>query len=390
MMHDYVLLTGATGLLGQYLLRDLLRRGLRIAVIIRSRGSQSAQDRLARILAHWESELDPDLPRPVCLEGDITAANLGLNAEDRLWVADRCRSVLHNAASLTFFGKDRSQDPWLSNLTGTANVLEFCRQTKLRELHYISTAYVCGRTSGTIWEVDLDRGQEFRNDYEHCKCEAEKLVRAASFLDRPTIYRPAVIVGDSRTGYTATYHALYTYLHFAWTLCQHARRDEAGRCALPLRLNLTGEEGRNLVSVDWVSAVTTHIVVDSKYHGRTYHLTPSRPVTVRQIDDAMSAYFKYYGPTFAGPDGLTNQELNEVEKTFYSYVERYQPYWNGEPTFDCTNTCTFAAHLPCPRIDTRLLHRLIDYALHDRWGKRRRERDLGCATHSVGVVSAGP
>ena len=55
-------------------------------------------------------------------------------------------------------------------------------------------------------ETELDVGQTPGNDYEHSKIEAERLVRAADWLDPPTIYRPSIIVGDSRTGYTATFH----------------------------------------------------------------------------------------------------------------------------------------------------------------------------------------
>jgi nucleoside-diphosphate-sugar epimerase len=373
-MSNYLLLTGATGLVGQYLLRDLLREGRSVAVLIRSRGSESPRERLEEVLGHWEKELCVDLPRPVCLEGDITLANLGLTAQARRWASNHCAAVLHNAASLTFFGKDRSNEPWVSNLAGTANIVEFCRRAEVRHLHYISTAYVCGNRPGTILESELEHASGFRNDYENSKYEAEKLVRSASFLDSLTIYRPAIIVGDSQTGYTTSYHNLYSYFQFAWMLRQFANMQEDGRWHVPLRLNLTGEEGRNLIPVDWVSTVTTYLVANSEHHGRTYHLTPSEPLTAREIEEAMCSHFGYYGPRFVGPEGLDEGELNEVEHKFYEYVDRYTPYWNKEPVFDCTNTRTSAPHLPCPRIDTACLHRLMDFAVQDRWGKGRPQR----------------
>jgi nucleoside-diphosphate-sugar epimerase len=378
-MSKCILLTGATGLVGQYLLRDLLLEGMPVAVLIRSQGQESALERLEHLMSHWETELSRKLPRPVCLEGDITLAGLGLTMEARLWAAKHCAALLHNAASLTFFGKDRNEDPWLSNLTGTENILQFCRQVGVRHLHYMSTAYVCGKRPGTVLELELDHDQGFRNDYENCKFEAEKLVRSASFLDSLTVYRPATIVGDSRTGYTTTYHGLYSYLQFVWMLRQYANLQEDGRWHIPVRLNVTGDECRNLISVDWVSAVTTYLVLKPEHHGRTYHLTPLEPVTAREIEEAMCSHFGYYGPTFVGPDGLAEGTLNEVERLFYEYVGRYTPYWAQEPTFDCTNTRTAAPHLPCPRIDTACLHRLIDFAIQDRWGKKktRRQPDTG-------------
>jgi nucleoside-diphosphate-sugar epimerase len=308
------------------------------------------------------------------LEGDITLGNLGLTPQAYQWASKHCTAVLHNAASLTFFGKDRSSEPWLSNVTGTANILQFCRRAGVRQLHYISTAYVCGNRPGTILETELEHACGFRNDYENSKYEAEKLVRSASFLDSLTVYRPAIIVGDSQTGYTTSYHNLYSYFQFAWILRQYAKLQDDGRWYVPIRLNLIGDEGRNLIPVEWVSAMTTYLVLNAEHHGRTYHLTPLEPVTAREIEDAMCSHFGYYGTQFVGPDGLGDGDLNEVEHKFYEYVERYTPYWNKEPVFDCTNTRSAAPHLPCPRIDTACLHRLMDFAIQDRWGKRRPQR----------------
>jgi thioester reductase-like protein len=366
-----VLLTGGTGLLGSYLLRDLLSRAVPIAVLARPKGKDSAAARVEQVLAHWDAELGRRLPRPLVLEGDVTSPGLGLDAAARGWAADRRPAVLHGAASLTFVGADRAREPWLSNLTGTANVLAFCRDARLRELHYVSTAYVCGTRPGPVREDDPDYGPAFRNDYERSKSEAEGLVRSADFLDRVTVYRPAIIVGDWRTGYTTTYHGLYPYLHFAWILSRHAPREADGRWHAPVRLNLTGNERRNLVPVDWVSAALTELLLNSRHHGRTYHLTPTEPTTAREIEEAMAAHFNYYGPTFVGPDGLAGG-MNELEEAFYAQVEQYAPYWSAEPAFDATNTRAALPGLPCPRVDRACLHRLIDFAIADQWGKRRR------------------
>src|SRR5262249_37673737 len=155
---------------------------------------------------------------------------------------------------------------------------DFCREVGLRDLHHVSTAYVCGLRAGPIREdEDLDGGQGFRNDYEQSKFEAERLVRAAPFLDRLTVYRPALIVGASRTGYPSSYPGLYPYLQFAWVLLRYMQPGPDGRYFVPVRLNLTGEEPRNLVPVDWVSAVIAHLVQRPEHHGRTYHLTPPVP-----------------------------------------------------------------------------------------------------------------
>jgi thioester reductase-like protein len=366
----HILLTGATGLVGQYLVRDLLMAGAPLAVLIRSQDKEPASRRLRKVLDYWQGKLRRPMPRPVCLEGDVTRDGLGLTREARDWAACNCDRLLHNAASLTFAGSDRAGEPWRSNLAGTAHLLGFCRHTGLKQFHHVSTAYVCGKREGIVYENDLDCGQEFRNDYEHSKCEAEKLLRATDFLERVTVYRPAVIVGDSRTGYTSTYHGLYSFMHIIWMLRQYVQPEQDGRYYYPMRLKGTGEEPRNLVPVDWVSAVITHLVLSPQHHGRTFHLTPDEPVKSSQLQDWVSDYFNYHGPVFVGPDALATAELTEREKTIYKHVERYEPYWDQEPLFDNRNTRAAAPHLPCPRLDREFLHRLVDFAIHDGWGRK--------------------
>lgn len=375
-MSGHILLTGATGLLGRYLLRELLLKGTPVAVLIRARGKQSAPRRLQQLTSSLEEELGRELPATICVEGDIAEPGFGWSSETHRWVAHNCELALHNAASLTFVGRDRDRDPWLSNTTGTANMLEICRQTGIRELHYVSTAYVCGTRLGTVFEEDIDCGQSFHNDYENSKLEAEKRVRAAGFLNRLTVYRPAVIVGDSRTGFTATYHGLYSYLHFAWLMLQMIGSDADGRTHLPVRLKGTGGERRNLVPVDWVSAVIAELLLDPSHHGRTYHLVPEQPVTAREIEEAMSSFFNYFGPTFTGSDPLAPEDFNQVEQMFYGYVSQYESYWAEEPEFNASNTLAAVPHLPCPTIDQACLHRLMEFAVHDQWGKGPRRRNV--------------
>ena len=76
---------------------------------------------------------------------------------------------------------EETEEPYLSNLNGTRNVLEFCSKTDIREFHHVSTAYVCGTRRGRILESELDVGQEHGNDYEISKFESEQLVRAQVF-----------------------------------------------------------------------------------------------------------------------------------------------------------------------------------------------------------------
>jgi hypothetical protein len=254
---------------------------------------------------------------------------------------------------------------------GTQNTLDACRELGIRDLHYVSTAYVCGMRQGVIREDELACGQDFRNDYEHSKLLAEKMVREADFLEQVTVYRPAVIAGDSQSGYTNTYHGLYMYLKLMSVLVWNEQPGPDGRRYTPVRLNMTGEERRNIVPVDWVSAVICRLFDTPEAHGGTYHLAPQQPLTPREIIAAGYKYFNSYGVEFCGTDRDLAGTAGPMDETARSQGTIYQPYETTDPFFDMTNTQKFAADLPCPKIDEPMLHRFWRYGEEDRWGKRR-------------------
>lgn len=371
-MSYHILLTGATGLLGRYLLRDLLLGGVPVAVLVRPSRRQSAEERVEALMATWDDKLGRTMPRPVVLSGDLCEPDLGLDEWDLKWVAEHCDSVLHNAASLTFVGSDDGGEPWRSNLGGTENVLALCREAGIRDFHHMSTAYVCGLRRGRVFEDELDVGQELGNDYERSKLRAEQLVRSAEFLSPPTIYRPAIIIGDSVTGFTTTFHGFYAALRLVHTLLQSIGVDPTGKeNGRPTRLTLDGHESKNLVPVEWVSAVTTHIISAPEHHGQTYHLTPRHPVTSHLLRDVMEQANHFYGTLFHG-SGVTLENPNEAEQLFYEHIRIYNSYWRDDPVFDQTNVRQAAPHLVCPHVDREMLLHMAEtaIAMNFRWRDR--------------------
>lgn len=369
-MSNYTLLTGSTGLLGRYLLRDLLLAGHRVAIVARKTKKQSVSQRIESFLQLWESELGTPLPRPVCFEGNICEKYLGLEEKSCQWIAEHCSSVIHSAAALKFH-EEADGEPWRTNVEGTRRVLELCCDAGVRQMHYVSTAYVCGTREERIMEEDLDRGQSFRNDYEKSKLQAEIMVRKADYLKQVTIYRPAVIAGDSQTGYTNTYHGLFMYLQLMCVLARNTEPDPDGVRRTTLQLNITGDEPRNVIPVDWTSAVITHLFSTPESHGRTFHLAPRTRMTARQMIEAGYTYFNSTGVEFVGPS--EDRPEDGMERDAYENSMMYRAYEDSDPLFDTTNLQAFAGHLPCPEIDEAMLHRFMAYGEEDRWGKRRQE-----------------
>lgn len=356
--------------MGQYLLKDFLAADCRIAVIVRPSKKLDQDKRIESIMQRWEAELKRCLPRPVVLGGNINQLSLGLSPQDQQWVADHCYGILHNAAILQFAGQSKLHEPWFTNLGGTENVLAFAKNVGIKHFHYVSTSYVCGKRKETIQEADLDVGQSFRNDYERSKYEAEKRVAQADHFDSKTIYRPAVIVGDSQTGFTSSYHGLFLYLRIFATLIPAQRTDDDGVHQTPIRLPIKGDEPRNLVPVDWVSQVIFHLVSTPAAHDRTFHLVPDECSTARQFIDACCEHFNSCGVEFVG-DSSPRAKDSKFAEVFFENAKVYEQYLTTDPLFDKSNLEQWAGHLRCPKIDAAMIKRFIEFGQQNRWGKTR-------------------
>jgi nucleoside-diphosphate-sugar epimerase len=167
------------------------------------------------------------------------------------------------------------------NLYGTRHLLDFAAACPgLERLHYVSTCYVSGRHPGIFAEEDLERGQSFNNYYEETKYLAEVEVRAAAGDGMPvTTYRPAIVVGDSRTGETQKYDGPYAMIR--WML-RHRRR-------VPMPEWKGASESRiNLVPRDFVIEAITYLSGLPHTTGRTYQLADPDPLTVSQALDTIA------------------------------------------------------------------------------------------------------
>ncbi len=377
----YTLLTGATGLVGRYLVRDLLLNGHKLAVVVRPSKKQSPAERMEIILQHWEEELGSPLPRPVVLSGDIAEPGFGFCDEERIWVRNHVDKIIHSAAILEFYGEDRAGEPWRTNLGGTQNMIELCRELDIHDIHYVSTAYVAGTQTTVAMEDALDVGQSFRNDYEHSKFLAEKAVREIDFADHVTVYRPAVIAGDSVTGYTNTYHGIYLYLRLAALMIPAVPPDENGVRHTPIRFWMTGDERRNVVPVEWVSAVMVRLFETPEARGGTYQMAPDVALTSGEVIRYCGDYYNSTGAMLCGPpkegaeqESVTRDEDEDqwmFERMYSENMGTYQPYETSDNVFDMTNTKRFAGDIVCPIIDRTIIYRYIDFGTEDRWGKSR-------------------
>lgn len=239
------------------------------------------QPKFASLASRRMKELvaaDPSLDgRIELVEGDITARDLGLNESAR--IASDLVEVWHLAA---IYDLSVERDAAMAvNVTGTTNVADMARRADgLSRFNYVSTCYVSGRYVGAFGEDDLDVGQRFSNFYEETKFRAEVEVQARSDAGMPTtIYRPAVVVGDSTNGATQKYDGPYYILQlllrqWAWA-------------AIPT-IGDPSQHRFNMVPRDFVIDAMDVLSGLEGSINRVYQLADPAPLTVDELYSAMA------------------------------------------------------------------------------------------------------
>jgi thioester reductase-like protein/short-subunit dehydrogenase len=251
--------TGGTGFIGRRVVSELLGRQADHEVWVLVRRASLA--RFEHLATKWGERAKP-------LVGDLTAPHLGLT-EATVAELVGVDHVVHCGAIYDITADDAAQRA--ANVDGTRAVIELATRLDAT-LHHVSSIAVAGNFPGEYTEHDFDVGQKLPTPYHRTKFEAEQLVRSTA--GRYRIYRPAVVVGDSRTGELDKVDGPY---YFFGVLAKLARLPKFTPIVLP-------DTGRtNLVPVDYVvDAVTELMHVDGR-DGQTFHLTSPETVGLRGI-----------------------------------------------------------------------------------------------------------
>jgi thioester reductase-like protein len=203
-----VFLTGATGVLGGRILKDLLQStAARVYCLVRGNSLIHCQERVRSSVRLYDVEGDLEQEfhsRVIVLQGDVTKEWLGLSQQVYAELQGQTEITIHAAANTSLLLKYSRLEP--INVRGTGRVIEFCLGTAGKTLSYISTYAVMGDktfdSSVRFHETDYELGQgfEFMN-YQRSKFIAEGMVRAARGRGlKWRIFRPGQIHGDSATG----------------------------------------------------------------------------------------------------------------------------------------------------------------------------------------------
>lgn len=258
------LLTGATGFLGRNVLRRLLDRPdcEQVICLVRS------PERLRR-------QVGDD--RVLAVAADLTADGLGL-AEDDLGPVDH---LVHVAAVYDIASGDEVNHA--TNVDGTRRVIELAERIGAGCLHHVSSVAVAGDQAGRFTEDDFDTGQRLLSPYHRTKFAAEQLVRETTGVPW-RVYRPSMVVGDSRTGEMDKADGPY-YVLPALDRMAHL----LGPVRSPLPVPVPDLGATNIVPVDYVADAMVELIHRPGLDGRAFHLVSPRPQPLIEVYNAFAA-----------------------------------------------------------------------------------------------------
>jgi len=331
-----ILLTGFPGFIAERLLPLLLRQpGVEAGCLVQEKFLPTAETAVKAL----EERSPGTQGRVRLMVGDITLEGLGLKADDASAARAGVRECYHLAAVYDL--AISRETGHRINVVGTRNVLDFLRQVPgFHRLHYVSTAYVSGWATGVFRETDLDVGQSFKNHYEETKFEAEvEVVRSGV---EATVYRPGIVVGDSRSGETAKFDGPYFAL---------AAMERVPSPGLFMRVG-SGRRPINLVPVDFVIESLAALSLDDQGAGKTYHLTDPEPLSVLEVERLLAREF---GKSFAYlpvPTRLAKALFApRFVQDFFGMPRQTLDYFDHDCRYDTTEARAALARagLGCPR-----------------------------------------
>jgi thioester reductase-like protein len=330
-------LTGFPGFIGRRLVVRLLEEDpeLRVVALVEARMAEAARAASA--------EIGGD--RVEILTGDIAERRLGLADADWERLTAEVTSAFHLAAIYNLAVP--LEIAQRVNVDGTGNVLELCAACeKLERLNYVSTAYVAGVRKGVVYEHELTLGQAFKNHYESTKFQAEVWARDAMDAVPTTIYRPAIVVGDSRTGETQKFDGPY-YMLRVISFCESRGTPipQFGRAAAPF----------NVVPVDFVVDALVAGSRSADAVGETLHLVDPEPVTASELLTLLAREYAGREPGYRLPPWLVESSLRlgPVRDLFGGAPRESISYLNHPVRFDTRRAGDLLAAqgLRCPRFD---------------------------------------
>ncbi|MGR3765876.1 SDR family oxidoreductase [Rossellomorea sp. NS-SX7] len=315
-------LTGATGFLGGKLIKNLLQ-DKQNEVYILVRNVEKAEN-----LRYSFSPADQQ--RIHIFQGDITYPKAGLSREDTEWLTNKIDAVYHLAA-LVKFDLDLRDELFAANYDGTKHILELATLIQAKKFYYVSTAYTVGTLTHGVEKLYPTDGK-FNNPYEESKVKSEHLVFSYRDQMDVSIFRPAIIVGDSKTGEADSQFTLYGFMRALAVFKRKTARKYDGDRTYRLLAAKNGTS--NLVPVDYVADILS-LAPQRAEADKIYHITNPNPPTNFDLLQMLKEALEFHSLSVVESSG---EKLDPEEVRLNSLIEVFKVYLAGDLSFDDRNT----------------------------------------------------
>jgi len=378
-----IALTGATGFLGSHLMASMLSKGYRIIVLGRPSKEENLQGRISKLLK-WFG-IEKLAGRLEFIEIDFLKPLLGIPVPEYEKLCEKTEQIIH-CASDTSFTERKREAVFKSNVTSLEGILEFAINANVKFFHYISTAYVAGANI-TICKESLSSSTDFVNVYEESKAMAENII--AAFCKKNsipfTLIRPSVVYGDSNTGRTLRFNALYFPLQSVKYISEIYLNDiknndskkskphgifldEDGFLFLPIKIFLPKEGALNIIPVDYFVNATMKIIANAS-PGGIYHLTNNSQTKLALVAGYNERFMKIKGVEIIYGRLADNALRNPAEELFDRFIIPYRPYLSDTRIFERANTDLVTDNLQPPEFTYEIFKNCMEYAISVNWGQ---------------------
>ena len=342
-----IFLTGSTGYIGAHIATNLLQdHGASLNLLVRARDPHEAEDRLWHALQlhlpfkHFYEYLQT---RVRIFRGDLTSERFGLSTDDYDRLVHTTDSIIHCAASLN----RKSEKSCLNvNLRGTLEVIKLGLQTDhyhgLRRFSHVSTVAVAGKRQDEVVTEDnaIDWDRSDYDPYARTKKFCEHMLRQLLPDVPKTIFRPSIVLGDSRRAETTQFDMVRAFVFLA------------GLPTLPLR----SKDRVDIVNVDFVADAVATLHVKEQTQFDTYHLSSGRESqTYKQLTASLAAaqgkrgpvYLPFLERPFTSAVNLFSNQKNSIGRGA-ALMKVFMPYLTFNTVFDNTRVTQELGRKPVP------------------------------------------
>ena len=387
-----ILLTGATGFLGAFLLYELLQQTqAQIYCLVRADNTKLGKNRIQNNLESYELWNQHFQERIIPVVGDISQPHLGLPPEQFQWMASQIDIIYHSAALLNFTYSYKILKP--INVLGTQEVLRLASQIKVKPVHYVSTTGVFNSFNSSAYhqkvltESTQPFGEEIYHGYPESKWVAEKLVMMARERGIPVcIYRPPLISGHSKTGIWNTDDFICRIIKGCIQMGSIADFD--------WRLDLS--------PVDYVSRAIVYLSRQKELIGKVFHLNNPQPTKWRKFGDSIrSLGYSMDWVSYNSWLAQLDQNGRSQKNSLYPLLDFLADKWSEEqltvmdmftsiPQISCQETLSMLAgsNIVCPPVNAELLNTYFSYFIRSGFLDVQSDRVLGKHETSTSKINA--